>query len=271
MRDHKTLIVGLGEVGSALASVLERVGPVLRHDLEPREFADPIGVMHLCIPYLSRDQFESAAINYIERFKPRLTIVNSTVVPGTVRTIVRRAATKVAYSPIRGKHAKMVQDLFHYTKMVAAPEAETADLAEDHFRQAGLKTRRFANLETLELAKLAETTYFGVLIAFAQELNRLADKVGGDYAAALDFFDEVEFLPRTRYFPGFIDGHCVIPNIHLLMRIAPSRLFEAVLVSNHMRADELATPDAAARPREIIFASPPAACGAENGPVEGEK
>ena len=35
--------------------------------------------------------------------------------------------------------------------------------------------------ETLELAKLAETTYFGVLIAFAQELNRYAATVGANY------------------------------------------------------------------------------------------
>jgi hypothetical protein len=240
MADEKTLIVGIGEVGGALAQVLERVQPVLRHDLEPREFAEPIGVMHLCMRYVSRHQFESAAIHYIKRFSPRLTIVNSTVVPGTVRSIARRTGARLAYSPVRGKHAKMVHDLLHYTKIVASPESETAELAEQHFRNAGLKTRRFARVETLELAKLAETTYFGVLIAFAQELNRLADKVGADFSESVEFFDEIEFLPHTRYFPGFIGGHCVVPNIHLLKRVTRSPLFEAVLTSNSMRAAELA-------------------------------
>ena len=243
MKNAKTLVVGIGEVGGALAEVLERVAPVLRHDLEPRQFSDPIGVMHLCIPYSSRSQFESSATGYIERFNPGLVIVNSTVVPGTVRALARRTGAKVAFSPIRGKHIKMVQDLFSYTKMVAAPEPDTAILAEEHFRKAGLKTRRFARVETLELAKLAETTYFGVLIAFAQELNRLADKVGGDYAEAVEFLDEIEFLPRTRYFPGLIGGHCVIPNIHLLEQVARSPLFAAVLESNRMRAAELAPAD----------------------------
>ena len=37
-----------------------------------------------------------------------------------------------------------------------------------------MKTRLIEAPETLELAKLAETTYFGVIIAFAQELNRYA-------------------------------------------------------------------------------------------------
>jgi UDP-N-acetyl-D-mannosaminuronate dehydrogenase len=94
-------------------------------------------------------------------------------------------------------------------------------------------------LETLELAKLGETTYFGVLIAFAQELNRYASRVDGDYAEALDFFEEVDFLPNTKYFPGFIGGHCVIPNIDLMRTIAASPMLEAVLESNRRRVEEL--------------------------------
>ena len=47
-----------------------------------------------------------------------------------------------------------------------------------HFGATGMKTRLIDAPETLELAKLAETTYFGVIIAFAQELNRYAQQVG---------------------------------------------------------------------------------------------
>jgi len=47
----KTLVVGLGEVGGALAVVLERTTPILKHDIEPRNFDEPIGVMHLCFPF----------------------------------------------------------------------------------------------------------------------------------------------------------------------------------------------------------------------------
>ena len=85
-------MVGLGEVGGALAQVLERTNPgVLRHDLEPREFSDPVGVMHICIPYQSHQQFEAATLEYITRFQPELTIINSTVVPGTTRRIARQS------------------------------------------------------------------------------------------------------------------------------------------------------------------------------------
>jgi UDP-glucose/GDP-mannose dehydrogenase family, central domain len=236
----KALVVGVGEVGGALAEVLERKQPVLRHDVKPQKFKDPIAVMHLCFPYQSRERFEADAAAYIDRFRPELTVVNSTVMPGTVRAIARRTGARIAYSPVRGKHARMVQELLRYTKFVAAAEPETARNAEEHFQTAGMTTRRFNDIESLELAKLAETTYFGVLIAFAQELNRLADKVGADYLEVIEFFREIDFLPSSRYFPGFIGGHCVIPNIKLLKKVARSPLFEAVLESNRRRAAELA-------------------------------
>jgi UDP-glucose/GDP-mannose dehydrogenase family protein len=238
-RKARTLVVGLGEVGGALAAVLERAAPVLRHDIERRDFAEPIGVMHLCLPFGSGERFEEIALSYIERFKPELTIINCTVTPGTTRTIERCSGRPVAFSPVRGKHVRMVDDLLRYKKFIAAVDPATAVRAQEHFRQAGMRTQLVAQPETLELAKLAETTYFGLIIAFAQELNRYAAAARADYDEAASFFDEVDYLPRTRYFPGVIGGHCVIPNLRLMLRVAPSALLEAVLDSNRRRAEEL--------------------------------
>jgi len=244
-KQTKTLVVGLGEVGGALAEVLERKHPVLKHDLEPRDFSDPIGIMHICIPFISRAQFEPLAIDYIRRFKPELTIINSTVLPGTTRSISETTGSPVAYSPVRGKHVKMAKDLLHYVKFVAAGEEEWAEKAAGHFQDHGMKTRTLDKPETLEVAKLGETTYFGVIIAWAQEFNRYVEQAGGDYEEATEFFDEVAFLPRQRYFPGFIGGHCVIPNINLLLQIKSAPLLEAVRDSNERRATELKEADAA--------------------------
>jgi len=235
----KTLVIGLGEVGGALAEVLERKQPVLKHDIERREFKEPIGVMHICIPFVSRAQFEPLAVDYIRRFKPELTIINSTVLPGTTRSISEKTGSPVAYSPVRGKHVKMAKDLLFYVKFVAASEEEWADKAEAHFQEHGMKTRKLEKPESLEVAKLGETTYFGVIIAWAQEFNRYVQRAGGDYEEATEFFDEVAFLPRQRYFPGFIGGHCVIPNINLLLQIDPAPLLEAVLESNERREIEV--------------------------------
>jgi UDP-glucose 6-dehydrogenase len=242
LQHGKTLVVGLGEVGGALAEVLERTQPgLLRHDIERRDFPDAIGVMHICIPYQSRQQFEAATLEYIARVQPHLTIINSTVIPGTTRRIASQSGGRVAYSPVRGKHVRMTEDLIRYCKFVAAQEGAITVEAEEHFHRAGMKTRRVERPETLELAKLAETTYFGIQIAFAQELNRFSSQLGADYEETIGFFDEVEFLPRARYYPGFIGGHCVVPNIHLLEQVIDSPLLQAVLDSNQRRAAELAS------------------------------
>lgn len=243
--DGRTLVVGLGEVGGALAAVLDRIEPVLRHDLAPVEIKDPIDVMHFCIPFQSPGQFENAAISYIKRFNPKLTIINSTVLPGTTRSIMQKTGAPTAYSPVRGKHVRMQEDLLRYTKFVSGVTEEASAHAEAHFVRAGMKARRMGTVESLEVAKLAETSYFGVCIGFAQELNRYIERVGGNYGDAIGFFEEVDFLPRARYFPGFIGGHCVLPNLNLLLQVAPSSLFEAVLESNERRVHELASESSA--------------------------
>ena len=249
----KTLVIGVGEVGGPLATVLEREAPVLKLDIEPQQISGPIDVMHVCFPYRSDEQFISAASDYVRHFRPSLTIINSTVVPGTTRAIAGLTSTRVAYSPIRGKHQQMAADIRRYTKFVAAEDPKVAEAAERHFQAAALRTKRIARTETLELAKVAETSYFGVLIAFAQELNRYAERLGGDYDEAASFFEEVDFLPRCKYFPGFIGGHCVIPNTELLLRVAESPLLQAVLDSNQRRAVEL---DATSEPKVRVPGKP---------------
>jgi UDP-glucose 6-dehydrogenase len=240
LSDRKTLVVGIGEVGGALAEVLERSAPVLRHDLERVDFDCPIGVMHICIPFFAQTQFVTTTLSYIERFRPELTIINSTVLPGTTRMVGAKSRTAVVFSPVRGKHVRMVQDLHNYVKFVAAADPAAATMATAHFSRAGLRIRTMSKLEALELAKLAETTYFGVLIAYAQELNRYSEQLGVDYSETTEFFKEVNFLPQAGYYPGFIGGHCVIPNIKLLKQIHESELLNAVLSSNDKRAEEQA-------------------------------
>jgi UDP-N-acetyl-D-mannosaminuronate dehydrogenase len=40
--------------------------------------------------------------------------------------------------------------------------------------------------------------------------------------------------------PGFVGGHCVIPNTYLLEQVQPSPFIEAIRHSNDRKQDELA-------------------------------
>lgn len=105
MESGITLVVGVGEVGGALAEVLERGHRLARLDLTPTTIHDPVRVMHICFPFTSRNQFESAVRNYIRRFQPQLTIINSTVLPHTTRNLAKATGARIAYSPVREARA----------------------------------------------------------------------------------------------------------------------------------------------------------------------
>jgi UDP-N-acetyl-D-mannosaminuronate dehydrogenase len=95
--------------------------------------------------------------------------------------------------------------------------------------------------ESLELAKLLETTYFGVLVAWAQEMDRFAASVGADYWETVGFFEEIGFFPPVSFEPGYIGGHCVMPNLDLLEHVRRSPLIDAIRESNEQRAREWQT------------------------------
>ncbi len=98
-----------------------------------------------------------------------------------------------------------------------------------------MRTSVLSSPEATELAKLTETTYFGLIIAWAQEVERYCDRLGPDYDEVVSFFEEVKFFPPVKYFPGVIGGHCVMPNIEILSRVGPSDILDAIHASNRAK------------------------------------
>ena len=192
-------------------------------------------VMHICFPF--RDQkFAGQTTEYIDRYKPDLTIINSTVAPGTTRRIACESGTAVVNSPIRGKHARMREEMHHYTKFIGALDGDSGKRAAEHFQGLGMKTRLLSSPEATEIAKLTETTYFGLMIAWAQEVERFANKLGVEYDEVISFYEEIKFFPPVKYFPGVIGGHCVMPNIAILQERFSSDLLRAIVWSNTLKA-----------------------------------
>ena len=107
--------------------------------------------------------------------------------------------------------------------------------------------------ETSELAKLSETTYFGLMVAWAQEIERHCDRWNADYDEIVSFYEEIKFFPPVKYFPGLIGGHCVMPNIEILKQSQPSEILEAIEQSNGKKT---------ARETELPWDAPVAARGA---------
>jgi|SRR5439155_12118504 len=237
-RENQQIVVaGLGEVGKPLLEVFSQHHCVIGVDISPPvEKIEQVDVLHVCYPFQIKD-FVGETCRYIERFGAALTIVNSTVAIGTTRAIAERTGSTVVNSPVRGKHARMLDELQRYTKFVGAITPAAGEQAARHFESAGLKTKVLSSPEATELAKLTETTYFGLMIAWAQEVERHCDKSGQDYAEVVSFYDEIKFFPAVKYFPGVIGGHCVMPNIEILRKFDRSALLEAIHTSNQMKVE----------------------------------
>lgn len=235
MRNSKTtVVIGLGEVGRPLAEVLKRAHRVEGVDLPARDVSAPVDFLHVCYP-AEIDDFVGITAGYVRRYQPEIVVIHSTVPVGTTGQVGRAVPVPVVHSPVRGKHARMVEELTHYVKFIGADAPAVGARVAAHFEAAGMKCKVLSSPEATELAKLTETTYFGLLIAFAQDVNRMARAVGVRYDDIVSFYEEIAYLPRVAFFPGVIGGHCVMPNISLLKRRFESGLLDAIEWSNELQ------------------------------------
>ena len=238
MPEKKTVVVlGLGEVGKPLLELTSKYYDAIGIDISPPlQRIAQVDVLHVCYPFEIKD-FVGVTARYIERFRPALTIINSTVGVGTTRAVAQRTGAPVVHSPVRGKHVRMLDELRSYKKFVGAIDPAAGEQAGEHFESLGLKTEVLSSPEATELAKLTETTYFGLMIAWAQEVERYCDQSGADYEEVISFYDEIKFFPPVKYFPGIIGGHCVMPNIEILRTFDKSVILEAIQTSNRMKIE----------------------------------
>jgi len=254
---EKVLVVGLGEVGRPLFELLRESDQfyVYGFDIDKEKMRDvgqsdkrlprKVDVMHVCVPCFSQDEFVNVVFDYFIRFKPKLVIINSTVQPGTTTNIHKHCGKcLVAHSPVRGVHKNpeyMKQELKRWTKYIGGVDEASAQAACDHFEKAGFKTKILRSSSETELAKLFETTYRAWMIACFQEMHRISRSFRADFDSVADFLEDTHRVRQDRplMFPGVIGGHCLLPNIGLLLRICESDLLRLIIESNEKRKEEV--------------------------------
>jgi UDP-N-acetyl-D-mannosaminuronic acid dehydrogenase len=141
-----------------------------------------------------------------------------------------------AFSPERVYSGRIFADLRRYPKLVGgcsemgearAAELYRAFIAERPSGEAGAEVWPMGSAEAAELAKLAETTYRDVNIAFANELARHADRVGIDVDRVIDAANSQPFSHIHR--PGVaVGGHCIPVYPHFFLHGAPEARLPAV-------------------------------------------
>lgn len=156
-----------------------------------------------------------------ERATPTVVSIETTVPVGTTRTrIAPRLAAKsgltaerdffVVFSPERVYSGRVLADLDAYPKLVGGCSGAGEQRAVELYRAflPEVEVWGLGSAEAAELAKLAETTYRDINIAFANELARHADAIGVDVRRVIEAANSQPFSHIHR--PGVaVGGHCI--------------------------------------------------------------
>lgn len=238
----KVGILGYGEVGRAIAKFYQNPrfrkrfgGQAKIKDLNRDDGLKGVEILHICIPW--GDNFIKIVRKEIKKIKPKLTVIHSTIAPGTTKKLAlslpKEISGMVVHSPIRGIHPYLYQGIKTFVKYIGTDSKRAGELAKKHLEDLGIKTKVFIPSVTTEIGKLLDTFYYGLCIAGHGEMKKICDKEGVDFEKAVTDFNETYNKGYTKlnkpnvirpvlYPPreGF-GGHCVLENTVLLRESIP--------------------------------------------------
>jgi acetyltransferase-like isoleucine patch superfamily enzyme len=236
MSERNSLIIGMGQIGQGLYEVLlpHHGRRIYTRDKEDCCLIGNFDILNICIPYSER--FVDIVNNYVDKYKPTLTIIHSTVPVGTTRSIKGKAV----HSPVRAKHPNIAHGLSVYKKFIGYNDDIALQRALNYLSPC-MECVPVEKTESTELAKLLCLAEYGIDIAFADYANRLCNKLGLDYHMVREEwnktynegirFTKEPYLQRPVVYPptGKIGGHCVLQNTILLNEQFKSPLLEEVI------------------------------------------
>ena len=210
-----TLIVGNGEIGKSLLSIFNNHYPCDILDMG-EEYDEEYEIMHVCFPYSSI--FVDAVKEYQKKYKPKYTVIHSTIPTGT------SLDCNAIHSPCIGIHPHLGESLTAFTKFLGGKDASKV---AQYFRRAGIKVYITDHSCSTELMKIMSTTYYGMCIEYTKEVKRQCDKRGipfelwtlwtnnyNDGYKALGYPEYVR--PNLVPMMTSIGGHCIGPNLKLI-------------------------------------------------------
>jgi hypothetical protein len=244
----KNLIIGMGDVGRSLFEVFKPHHESFIRDIEtPAITIDRIEALHICFPYT--DDFVKAVKDYKTEYRPKLTLIHSTVLPGTTSL----CGFGVVYSPVRGSHPNLTRDILAYPKYVAGPDRREnpVTLAKEFMAACGINVRIVQDVQTLELIKIVSNVHMGLEIAWRQEVGRMIKQVDGDAALYDDWEDDYNemyaklnqrHLIRPRMSAKPIGGHCILPCTEMLAKVYDTLALDFLFASNEEAKEEQLCP-----------------------------
>ncbi|MFN3301755.1 MAG: hypothetical protein ACK413_01865 [Patescibacteria group bacterium] len=238
-------ILGYGEIGQSLAKFYQnkKKYTLLLKDLKFDQFGNQkLDILNVCIPQVKN--FVKIVTEVIMKNKPSLTIIHSTVLPGTTKKIIKMTRARVVHSPIRGIHPKLYQGIKTFVKFIGCENLKIGKIAKKHFQEIGIKKVKIIKpAVATELNKLIDTTYYAHCIVFTDYVEKIFKKFKVPFKTFRDFnlsynegykkLGKPNVIRPTLYPPsktgGKITGHCLIPNAEILEKIFPHSITKEIL------------------------------------------
>ncbi len=180
----------------------------------------------------------------------QLVILESTSPPGATKLVATRIseirpdldvsgsgkqAIKFAYCPERVLPGNAIQEIVHNERLIGGLTPESAEMAEMLYKSFTKGTTVLCTDSEAEMAKLVENSYRDVNIAFANEVARIATKLGVHADKVISLANR---HPRVNILsPGVgVGGHCISVDPWFLVDAAPE---SAQLITSARNVNDL--------------------------------
>lgn len=164
--------------------------------------------------------------------KGNLVILESTVPPKTVENIMLPILEKsgleigeelfISHSPERVLPGKLFEELVENDRIVGGINEKSSEMTVELYKRFVKGTIHVTDSTTAEMVKLMENTYRDVNIAFANELARIAEKVGFNVWEAIDLANCHPRVNIHKPGPG-VGGHCIAVDPWFIIEQAPEQ------------------------------------------------
>jgi hypothetical protein len=222
--------IGNGEIGKGLHEVYSKYHNFdivdLKEDTE--KTLTEYDVMLVAIPYSK--EFVDIVKDYQDIFKPKATIVFSSVAIGTTAQI-----PNAVHVPIEGKHPNLSQSIENWQVFMGGYNP----FAYSFFLYTGNVPIVFETPDITEFFKLQSTSNYGVAIEYARYVDSVCKQLGVNHGFVNMYnqsynklYAEMGMPQFSRYIltppEGTKGGHCVNSNALILREQFPNPLIDIV-------------------------------------------
>jgi len=187
-----------------------------------------------------------------------LVVVRSTVVPGTVRSIVMPlleetsgkrlgSGIEVVFHPEFLREGSAVKDFYEPPKIVVGERIQSSGKLVMELYERIEAPRHFCSLEVAEMLKYADNLFHSVKITFANEIGLLCHRYGIDSRHVMEIFctDTKLNISQTYLRPGFaFGGSCLPKDLRAILALARAGnvvipMLEHVMNSNRKQVERV--------------------------------